>query len=254
MKQQSGAEGFYMNDVTQLILMYFIIPLWFIAGFIDWLCHRQSNIAETAGPKESFIHLLMFLEVGIPLFLVLLCEVNSLIIAVGIIFFVLHEFTALWDVSYAVSKRRVSPFEQHIHSFLELIPLMALVLVIAMNWSQFIALFGAGDSPAEFSLRLKEEPLPLWYLFTVIGVAIFLEFLPYLEELMRGMKEKGNSSRVKGSNRPSDSNQQSEKANISKEDAEAACPFASSVAGEEDPGVAIEEWVESNNKGSSRQK
>ena len=56
-----NVEGLVMNDVTQLILMYFIIPLWFTAGIVDWFCHRSSNIAATAGPKESLIHLLMFL-------------------------------------------------------------------------------------------------------------------------------------------------------------------------------------------------
>lgn len=150
-----------MNDVTQLILMYFIIPLWFIAGIVDWFCHRSSNIAATAGPKESLIHLLMFLEVGVPLFLVLLFEVNSLIIAVGIVFFLLHELTALWDVSYAVSKRRVGPIEQHVHSFLEMIPLLALILVIARHWSHFIALFGLGESPADLVCGLSKSPFQL---------------------------------------------------------------------------------------------
>lgn len=243
-----------MGDITQLILMYFIVPLWLIAGFIDWLCHRKSNISITAGPKESLIHLLMFLQVGIPLFLVLLCEVNSLVIAVGILCFLLHEATALWDVSYAVSRRKVSPFEQHVHSFLELIPLMALLLVIDMHWQHFVALFGIGDNPAEFSLQLKEEPLPFWYLFAVIAVATVLELLPYLEEFMRGMKEKRSDSQAEDLHLPCDLEQTSKESNISREDAEAACPFESSVVGEEDPGVAIEEWVESNNKEPSPRK
>lgn len=39
-----------------------------------------------------------------------------------------------------------------------------------------------------------------------------------------------------------------DKVDVSHQDAEAASPYASSVAGEEDPGVALEEWVESNKK------
>jgi hypothetical protein len=51
-----------LSDPTVLILMYFVLPLWLIAGFADWLCHRASHIESTTGAKESLIHLLMFVE------------------------------------------------------------------------------------------------------------------------------------------------------------------------------------------------
>jgi len=54
-------------DPIVLILMYFLLPVWFGAGFADWLCHRASHIETTTGAKESLIHLLMFAEVGVPL-------------------------------------------------------------------------------------------------------------------------------------------------------------------------------------------
>jgi hypothetical protein len=53
-------------EVTRNVLMYFVLPLWLFAGFADYLCHRASSIATTAGPKESLIHLLMLTEMGIP--------------------------------------------------------------------------------------------------------------------------------------------------------------------------------------------
>ena len=180
-----------MTDPTLMILMYFVIPLWLMAGIADWFCHRRSNIATTSGAKESLIHLLMFTEVGIPLVLILLFEVNSFIIAVSILFFFLHEFTALWDVSYAVTKRKVGPVEQHIHSFLEMIPLLALVLIIARHWPQFTALFQPGGFPPEISLTFKQTPLPTTYLIVVLTVALVLEFAPYVEEYHRGKKAKG---------------------------------------------------------------
>ncbi|MEM5499287.1 diguanylate cyclase [Paraglaciecola mesophila] len=179
-----------MSDPTLLILMYFVIPVWLLAGVVDWFCHRRSNIAKTSGAKESFIHLLMFAEVGIPLILVLLFEVNGLIIAISILLFILHELTALWDVSYAVSKRRVGPVEQHVHSFLEMIPLLALVLIIARHWTHFTSLFSANGFPPELTLTLKDAPLPTTYLFTVLFVAIALELIPYLEEFIRGLRAK----------------------------------------------------------------
>ena len=36
------------HDPTILLLLYFVMPLWLLAGFADWLCHRRSDIAHTA--------------------------------------------------------------------------------------------------------------------------------------------------------------------------------------------------------------
>jgi hypothetical protein len=55
------------EDANVLILMYFLLPIWLAAGFADWLCHRASHIEFTTGAKESLIHLLMFVELGVPL-------------------------------------------------------------------------------------------------------------------------------------------------------------------------------------------
>lgn len=228
-----------MDDPTLIILMYFIIPIWFLAGIVDWYCHKRSNISGTSGAKESLIHLLMFAEVGIPLFMVLIFEVNSLIIAISILLFFVHEATAMWDVSYAVTKRHVGPIEQHVHSFLEMIPLLALVLVVGRHWEHFIALFGVGNMSPDFALELKEVPLPTWYLVTVLLIALALEFVPYLEELMRGLKDKNQKSRSE----PGDIRTKNISP-VSHEQAEAASPYDTSVAGEEDPGVALEELVE----------
>src|SRR5215204_3390807 len=102
------------------MLMYFILPLWLAAGFADWLCHRASNIATTSGPKESVLHLFQFAEMGVPVLAALFLEINTLIIAIMIVFLVLHEATAIWDVRYASATREVGPTEQHVHSFLEM--------------------------------------------------------------------------------------------------------------------------------------
>jgi hypothetical protein len=153
-----------MADVTQSVLMYFVLPLWLAAGFADWLCHRASNIATTSGAKESLIHLLMFAEMGIPITAAIVLEINALVIAVMIVAFLLHEATALWDVSYATEKRVVTPIEQHVHSFLEILPLMGLVLVVVLHWGQFVALFGLGTEAARFDISLKQPPLPWGYI------------------------------------------------------------------------------------------
>jgi hypothetical protein len=182
-----------MNTPITLILLYFIMPLWLLVGFADYLCHRATRIESTAGAPESFLHLLMFAEVGVALLAGLFLEVNAGVIALMIAAFFAHEATALWDVSYAVKARWVSPFEQHIHSFLELIPLMAIVCVVALHWDQFLALFGRGSEPAQFTFRLKPEPQRLSpaYLVSLFTGIVLFEVLPYLEELVRGLRTRG---------------------------------------------------------------
>ena len=102
--------------------------------------------------------------------------------------FLAHQVIALWDVSYAVTRRYVSPIEQHVHSFLEMIPLMAGSFIAVLHWPQFIALFGFGSDAARFAIEWKSEPLPVVYIFAVLGAALLLELLPYLEELWRGLR------------------------------------------------------------------
>lgn len=168
--------------------MYFVLPLWLAAGFADWLCHRASHIATTGGAKESAIHLLMFAEVGAPLLAAMFLNVDALVIAVMIVAFLLHEATALWDVSYAVTVREVTPIEQHVHSFLEMIPLMAMLSVIGLHWGQFLALFGFGHERADFSIVAKPTPLPATYVASILAAILVFEFLPYVEELFRGLR------------------------------------------------------------------
>ncbi|WP_028310794.1 hypothetical protein [Derxia gummosa] len=178
-------------DPSHLILLYVLMPLWFSAGIADWLCHRASDIEHTAGAKESLIHLLMFGEVGAALVAGLLLDINALVIVFAFAMFFVHEATALWDVSYAVTRRRVSPFEQHVHSFLEMIPLMAALTIAALHWPQALAALGLGDEPARWEIARKPDPLPAAYVVTVLGAAFLIEFLPFVAELRRGLRAAG---------------------------------------------------------------
>jgi len=109
-------------EVTRSILMYFILPLWLAAGFADYLCHRAAHIERTSGVKESALHLLQSAEMGVAILAAMFLEINALVILIMIACFLLHEATALWDLSYASATREVGPIEQHVHSFLESYP------------------------------------------------------------------------------------------------------------------------------------
>src|SRR5882724_10236952 len=90
--------------------------------------------------------------------------------------------------SAARSNTDLAPLEQHVHSYLEMIPLMAGAFVTVLHWPQFLALFGIGSDAPRFTIDWKDEPLPVWYIITMLAAALFLELLPYLEELWRGLR------------------------------------------------------------------
>jgi ABC-type spermidine/putrescine transport system permease subunit I len=177
-------------SAAQNVLMYFVLPVWLAAGFADYLCHRAADIEHTSGVKETLLHLAQFAEMAIPTLAAIFLEINALIIAIMIVALIVHHATAIWDVSYAYRTREVTPTEQHVHSVLEMLPLTALLVVITLHWQQFLALFGFGSQPAEFALRLKEPPLPWLYVTVILSIVLLFEVLPYLEELVRGLRAK----------------------------------------------------------------
>lgn len=173
-----------LPDLMVNSILYFFIPLWIVVGFGDWLFHRLTKISETSGIKESLLHFLMLGEIGIPLLMGLLLEINALVLAVMILGFLAHEATVLWDLRYAADKRNILPGEQIIHSFQELLPLMMLVLIVFLHWDQFIALISMNGT-AIFQFQMKQEPLPPSYLAIVLASTGLMIALPYMEELWR---------------------------------------------------------------------
>jgi hypothetical protein len=178
-------------EVTRNFLMGFVLPLWLTAGVADWACHRATSIETTTGTKESLMHLLMLTEAAIPVLAGLFLEITSPVIAIMIASFLLHDMTALWDVTYAVTLREVTPIEQHVHSFLEMVPLMAVAFVCVLHWPQVLAFFGIGRGQADWSLRLKSRPLPWRYVTSMLALMAALEWGPYLEELARTLAKSG---------------------------------------------------------------
>jgi hypothetical protein len=177
-------------DAAQAVLMYFVLPVWLAAGFADYLCHRAASIETTSGSKETLLHLLQLGEMAIPTLAAIFLEINALIIGVMIVSLIAYEATAIWDVNYAYRRRAVTPTEQHVHAFLEMLPLMGLLIVVTLHWQQFLSLFGIGQDSAEFTLRLRQPPLPWLYVSIILAVVVLFEVLPYLEELVRGIRSK----------------------------------------------------------------
>jgi hypothetical protein len=170
-------------------LMYGVLPVWFLPGLLDWYQHRRTDIEHTAGVKESLIHLLMMAEVGVPITLVLICEVNPLILVIIAASIAGHEATALWDVSTAEhSGRTVTPWEQHIHSFLESLPIMSASALACLHWREVRELVDGARERDAWRLRLKKRPLPAGYLAATAAAITTAIALPYGEELTRCLR------------------------------------------------------------------
>ena len=89
-----------------------------------------------------------------------------------------HQLTGYWDLRYAGSKRTITLLEQQIHSFLEMMPLLALVLVILTNWNTFLDLLGVGSGVRSWDFILMQPAFPLWYLVALATCVVAFSVVP----------------------------------------------------------------------------
>jgi hypothetical protein len=177
----SGSVG-----AAELIIMAGVIPLWILAGLVDWWCHRRTAIERTSGLPENVFHWLLFAEAGVALAAVGLLDITASVLLLVVAGFVAHEITTFIELRYTVPRRDVRPLEQMVHSFMEILPLVMLALLAVMRWDQVLALFAAGTPGLD--LRLKPDPWPPGYLLGVAGAVLLLNVLPLAEEGWRCLR------------------------------------------------------------------
>ncbi len=167
------------------LMLYAILPLWGIAGFVDWLCHRATSIETTTGIKESIIHAIMGLQVGVPIVLCIAYRVNVLVLLLCLIIWIAHEVVAHLDVHTAVSRREISVWEMHAHSYLSTIPFYLLALIGVVNHDIVLKLLSL-DWVGEMGLEVRDIPAGgRHYLTWYLGFMGIICVVPYTEELAR---------------------------------------------------------------------
>lgn len=175
-------------DTSQLlinVLLFVFLPLWGIAGFVDWCCHRATQIETTSGLKESLMHSLMGIQVGIPILLCLIFRVNVLVLLICLAAWVLHEVIAHLDVHYASTKRKITIWEMHAHSYLATLPFYMLAMIFVINWPVVLDLVQF-NWQGQLQLQPMEYPhggeqyLKNYLIFMAIVCG-----LPYFEENLR---------------------------------------------------------------------
>ena len=112
-------------------------------------------------------------------------EITSPVILVMVAGFVAHEVTVYCDLRIANAERDVTPTEQMVHSVMETMPLFGIWLVTLLRRGEVRALTGASARSPDFSIRLKEKPLPLSYRIALLSAVALFGGIPYLEELLR---------------------------------------------------------------------
>lgn len=177
-----------MPSTDQLLInliLYALLPLWGISGFVDWCCHRATGIERTSGLKESLIHSAMGIQLGVPIVLGLTFRVNVPILLICFCAWLLHEFLAHWDVHYSSPLRRISIWETHVHNYMATIPLYTLMLIVVLNWDVALDLVSL-----DWAGRLAFETAPLrstnpGYLRGYLAFMAVLCVFPYAEENLR---------------------------------------------------------------------
>lgn len=179
-----------MEEAAELVLMFAVIPLWIAAGLADWWCHRRTRIEDTSGLPENVLHWLLLGEAGVALVATALLEINAAVLLLVFAAFLAHELTTFVELRYAVPRREVQPFEQMVHSFMEILPLLVLALLAVLAWPEVAALFD-GEAAPDFSLRTKVDPWPPAYLAAVAAAVALFNVLPMAEEALRCLRGPG---------------------------------------------------------------
>ncbi len=173
------------DEAARRYLMYIIMPVWSLAGFLDWLWHRQTKIETTSGAKESVMHLLMMAEAGAPILTGLFLEMNAGALALMGAGWLAHEMTVAWDVKYTISRRKIFPREQHTHGYMQTIPFDIIATMVCLHPEQSLSLLGLGSEKPDFKLRFRKPPVALKDFIAIVACMGLMSGLPHVEELWR---------------------------------------------------------------------
>jgi hypothetical protein len=170
--------AYAMSQACAVLLGMVVLPLWILVGLADWWCHRRSDIERTSGLRENLFHLALFALVAAGAVATALLDINYLVLLLLMAVFLAHELLTWIELRYVTDRRHISPFEQMVHSFLEILPL----LVLAVLAVDLIAAQPVGSGA--WSMRLRHDLAPGPLVAAAIAV-LLLNVAPLLEETGR---------------------------------------------------------------------
>ena len=185
------------DQTVGLLLLYGVLPLWVAAGLADWACHWRTRIEETAGVAESAFHWLMFSLVGAGVLAGLLLRINAGLLLLCAVLAVVHHLVVYSELRYVAPLREISPFEQMVHSFLELLPFTALALLAVLA-----AAAGELTPPFDLALTVREPALPPELVVGILIAVLLFNALPLLHELLRTWAARKHTRTHKPTHKP----------------------------------------------------
>lgn len=171
------------RELLQTLLVWGLYPAWLLAGAGDYLCHRQTDIEHTSGVKESWFHLAQFLCLLVAFAAAVFLRVNALVYGLIVLLVIVHSVLAHMDVSYTDGRRHISPLEQQVHGFMDVLPLVAAALIGVLYWPEIAA-------PLGDPLISSRAPLDIGRVL-LMGSFALLSGVPILEELARTRRHRG---------------------------------------------------------------
>lgn len=146
---------------------------WLFAGCADFACHRRTDLPHTSGLRESTLHLAQLVLIGAIIVLCLALRPSAALAAVCAVLVGAHAGVGYLDTRQAYGRRILGPFEQHVHSVLDMAPILAFVLYFGVPWAH---------GSLGVDLALRHPPLPLRTWAAVLLPAALLCVLPALLE------------------------------------------------------------------------
>ena len=172
---------------------YVLFPIWLLAGVLDYWLHQRTNIAATAGPRESRLHLAQTLQVGIPVLIVLFLDLNLLTLSLLVAAAVAHTITSYWDIRYASQRRTILPLEQVVHAFMLTLPIFVTTLLLIMRWSTVQAPTAPGVGTGAWELQWRDPPWEPGVIVTVLVASFLFGMLPALAEYWQVTRASGRA-------------------------------------------------------------
>ena len=159
---------------VKVTLAYWLYVVWLLAGSADFLCHRVTDLPHTSGVAESATHLLQLLLLGTGVVVGMAFQASPTVAVVLMVLVIAHATVGYIDTYVAFSRRRVLlPIEQHIHSVLDMAPIVAL---------------GTWPAAIDGEFRPRDPALPWVAWVAVLLPAVVLCLVPALFEFQAAMR------------------------------------------------------------------
>lgn len=176
-----------LASALENLLLWGIYPLWLLAGAGDYLCHRATDIEHSSGSHESWYHMVQFLVLLVAFAVAVLLEMNAATFGIMAALVLAHSVLAHMDVSYTDGRRYISPVEQHVHGFMEVLPLVAVAMFGVLHWDE---IRGGLTTP----LLSLATPITSSSVLLLASFAL-LAGIPIIEELMRTRRHRTERER-----------------------------------------------------------